>query len=206
MKNVVNLLRRTNSLTLKRVAQPYRLLSAQEIEIINDAFLSNGKVSVIPSTSFDRSKTLEGQICVAGIPLLLQKYPDQSMDIVITGVEKVRLLGPCGGHFQFACESVFENEKVTLNEDLALIGQLLWHEISMQKSLREQQGQLAKLLEEPESILNYACLLLVKSLSTREQIMQANSFDHKIHLLIDSLSPKKLGLSSYFRPITFSAP
>lgn len=167
--------------------------------MINDSFLTSQRIAVLPP----RGSDFRDRICVAGVPMLLQKYDDGRMDIVITGVEKIRLMEPIKAdpYAQYTYERLFENEKVTLREDISLIRELLWNEISKQPHFETQKAQLRKILQDPESIINYTTLLLIKNVLEREKIMTMNSFDSKIRALIDMLAPKRYDLSPFLHPI-----
>lgn len=167
--------------------------------MINDSFLTSHRIAVLPPRSGD----FKGRICVAGIPMLLQKYEDGRMDVVITGVEKIRLVERVQTfpYLQYRYEKVFENEKVTLREDLTLVRELLWNEIAKQPHFETQKNQLRKILQDPESIINYTILLLVRNIQEREKLMAMNSFDNKVKCLIDILAPKRYDLSPFLHPI-----
>ncbi len=104
-------------------------------------------------------------------------------------------------YLQYSYERLFENEQVTLREDISLIRELLWNEISKQPHFDTQKAQLRKILQDPESIINYTTLLLIKNVLEREKIMTMNSFDTKIKALIDMLAPKRYDLSPFLHPI-----
>ena len=188
-----------NSITLKKIPLPYHIFEQKYIEMINDSFLTNHRVAVLPPRGGD----FKNRICVAGIPMLLQKYEDGRMDIVITGVEKVRLVEKVQTfpYIQYKYEKIFENEKMTQREDLALLRELLWSEIGKQPHFESQKGQLRKILQDPESIINYTILLMVKNIQEREKLMVINSFDAKVKRLIDILAPKRYDLSPFLHPI-----
>lgn len=188
-----------NSITLKKIPLPYHIFESKYIEMINDSFLTSYRVAVLPPGDGE----FKNRICIAGIPMLLQKYEDGRMDVVITGVEKIRLLERVQTfpYMQYRYEKVFENEKVTLTEDLTLVRELLWNEISKQPHFESQKNQLRKILQDPESIINYTTLLLVRNIKDREKLMVMNSFDQKIKTLIDTLAPKRYDLSPFLHPI-----
>ncbi|MEX0798316.1 MAG: LON peptidase substrate-binding domain-containing protein, partial [Bacteriovoracaceae bacterium] len=185
--------------TLKKIPLPYHIFEQKYIAMINDSFLTNQRVTVLPP----RGSDFKNRIGVAGIPMLLQKYEDGRMDVVITGVEKVRLVEKAQSipYMQYRYEKVFENEKVTLREDISLLRELLWSEISKQPHFETQKSQLRKILQDPESIINYTILLMVKNIQEREKLMVINSFDAKVKLLIDILAPKRYDLSPFLHPI-----
>lgn len=188
-----------NSISLKKIPLPYHIFESKYIQMINDSFLTSQRIAVLPP----RGSDFRDRICVAGVPMLLQKYDDGRMDIVITGVEKIRLMEPIKAdpYAQYTYERLFENEKVTLREDISLIRELLWNEISKQPHFETQKAQLRKILQDPESIINYTTLLLIKNVLEREKIMTMNSFDSKIRALIDMLAPKRYDLSPFLHPI-----
>ncbi|MEX1098916.1 MAG: LON peptidase substrate-binding domain-containing protein, partial [Bacteriovoracaceae bacterium] len=182
-----------------KIPLPYHIFEQKYIAMINDSFLTNQRVTVLPP----RGSDFKNRIGVAGIPMLLQKYEDGRMDVVITGVEKVRLVEKAQSipYMQYRYEKVFENEKVTLREDISLLRELLWSEISKQPHFETQKSQLRKILQDPESIINYTILLMVKNIQEREKLMVINSFDAKVKLLIDILAPKRYDLSPFLHPI-----
>lgn len=199
MEQITSIFPLYNSITLKKIPLPYHIFESKYIEMINDSFLSSNRVAVLPPGGAD----FKDRICVAGIPMLLQKYEDGRMDVVITGVEKVRLTERVQTYpyMQYRYEKVFENEKVTQREDLSLIRELLWSEISKQPHFESQKNQLRKILQDPESIINYTILLMVRNIQDREKLMVMNSFDSKIKGLIDILAPKRYDLSPFLHPI-----
>lgn len=199
MEQLVSVFPLYNSITLKKIPLPYHIFESKYIEMVNDSFLTSNRIAVLPPRAGD----FQNRICIAGIPMLLQKYEDGRMDVVITGVEKIRLIEQVKSspYLQYRYEKVFENEKVTLREDLTLIRELLWNEISKQPHFETQKKQLQKILQDPEAILNYTILLLVRNIQEREKLMVMNSFDTKIKSLIDILAPKRYDLSPFLHPI-----
>lgn len=199
MEQVTSVFPLYNSITLKKIPLPYHIFESKYIEMVNDSFLTNHRIAVLPPRSGD----FKDRICVAGIPMLLQKYEDGRMDVVITGVEKIRLSERVQSfpYLQYKYEKIFENEKVTLREDLSLLRELLWNEIAKQPHFETQKAQLRKILQDPESIINYTILLLVRNIQEREKLMVMNSFDTKIKSLIDALAPKRYDLSPFLNPI-----
>lgn len=188
-----------NSITLKKIPLPYHVFEQKYTQMMHDSFLTNQRVAVMPP----RGSDFKNRVCIAGIPMLLQKYEDGRMDVVITGVEKVRLTERVQTfpYLQYKYEKIFENEKVTLKEDLSLLRELLWSEIAKQPHFETQKTQLRKILQDPESIINYTVLLLVRNIQAREKLMVINSFDAKIKTLIDTLAPKRYDLSPFLHPI-----
>jgi Lon protease-like protein len=177
------------SLTLKKIPLPYHIFEPKYKKMVNDAIAMNKRIVVIPSLDNYRN-----QVCVSGIPVLLQKYDDGRMDIVITGVEKI-ILKECvkdNPYLEYSYEPVTENCLVTQNEDYQLIKELLWNKLKKQPQFELQKDQFKKILIDKETVINYANLLLVQDINDKISIMRLISLDEKIKMLIKILSPDKI--------------
>ncbi len=84
MEQAVSVFPLYNSISLKKIPLPYHIFESKYVQMVNDSFLTSQRIAVLPP----RGSDLKNRICVAGVPMLLQKYDDGRMDIVITGVEK----------------------------------------------------------------------------------------------------------------------
>lgn len=177
------------SLTLKKIPLPYHIFEPKYKKMINDAIYLNKRVVVIPSLD-----DYCNQVCISGIPVVLQKYDDGRMDIVITGVEKV-LLKDCikeRPYLEYSYEPMKENNLLTLKEDFYLIKELLWNKLKKQPQFELQKGQFKKILNDNETVINYSTLLLIPDISDKVEIMRLKSIDDKINSIIQKLSPNEI--------------
>lgn len=177
------------SLTLKKIPLPYHIFEPKYKKMINDAINLNKRVVVLPSL-----ENYNNQICVSGIPVVLQKYDDGRMDIVITGVEKV-ILKDCikeRPYFEYSYEPMSENHLLTLKEDFHLIKELLWNKLKKQPQFELQKDQFKKILNDNETVINYSTLLLMPDISDKVEIMKLKSIDDKINSIIQKLSPDEI--------------
>lgn len=177
------------SLTLKKIPLPYHIFEPKYKKMINDAINLNKRVVVLP-----KLENYNNQICVSGIPVLLQKYDDERMDIVITGVEKIILKECIKEHpyLEYSYEPISENQLLTLKEDFHLIKELLWNKLKKQPQFELQKDQLKKILNDNETVINYSILLLMPDTSDKIEIMRLKSIDNKINSIIQKLSPNEV--------------
>lgn len=179
------------SLTLNKIPLPYHIFEPKYKKMINDALDKNKRICVIPSQ--DKYKDLT---CIAGIPVLLQKYEDERMDIVITGVQKVKLISEIKNdpYLEYEFEQVYESQRIEKKEDFQLIKELLYSKLKKQPHFDSQKEQFDKILEDSEAVINYSTLLLLSDINDKYCIMQKNQFDQKIEALIDFLQPKEINI------------
>ena len=184
------------SLTLKKIPLPYHIFEPKYKKMINDAINLNKRVVVLPSF-----ENYTNQVCISGIPVILQKYDDGRMDIVITGVEKV-ILKDCikeRPYLEYSYEPMTENNLLTLKEDFHLIKELLWNKLKKQPQFELQKDQLKKILNDNETVINYSTLLLILDVSEKVEIMRLKSIDDKINSIIQKLSPNEIDVKDIIK-------
>lgn len=166
--------------------------------MINDAIEANKRICVLPTQN-----KYENTLCVSGIPVLLQKYEDGRMDIVITGVEKVKLLQEIKSnpYQEYAYEPMYESQRIVKKEDFQLIKELLYSRLRKQPHFDEQREQFAKILQDNEAVINYSILLLFSDIDKKFKLMQLNAFDQKIQAMIDYLQPESIDIFDHINLI-----
>tara|TARA_B100001971_G_C18268036_1_gene596452 strand:- start:25864 stop:26484 length:621 start_codon:yes stop_codon:yes gene_type:complete len=179
------------SLTLNKIPLPYHIFEPKYKKMVNAALEENKRICVLPSANDYRKTT-----CIAGIPVLLQRYEDGRMDIVITGVEKVKLIKEIQDYpfLEYSYEPVHESKKIDNKDDYLLILDLLKKKLMSQPHYDSQKEQFDKILEDHEMVINYSILLLLSNIEDKSAVMQLNDFDKKIAQLIELLAPKDFDL------------
>jgi len=183
------------SLTLKKVPLPFHIFEPKYKSMLADAIKNNKRITVIP--------TLEDYsdfVCISGIPIVLQKYEDGRLDIVITGVEKIQLKHEKKSQpfYEYYYEPISENNKIINHDDYSLVKELVWSKISKQAHFKSQKDQFVKIFQDQETVINYAILLLVIDIDQRVMLMQLPSIDKKIETIINLLAPEEIKMNDLY--------
>lgn len=204
MDNKVFLFPLTNSVLFKKVTLPYHIFEPRYRQMIKDSIAKQIPIAIVP---YHFSDLYSGEICVAGIPHILQSYPDGRMDIYITGEIKCRL-------------GDFESEdpyKIYYYKDLDednMVDDSLILEIESFKSLLErwaihflpdidQRETFANTLDDAELLINYCTVFLVDDFAVKKRVMQAKSMKEKIKILMHVIGPKEVSLGPFMPTLKF---
>lgn len=192
----------SNSITLKKISVPYHIFEHRYRVMINDAVEKGLDIAVlIPSDDGN----YQGRVCIAGFPTILNVHEDGRMDIVITGrfkciLKKCKQTGP---YITYTYEQIHENTELTAGarEDLELIRELVWSYVNNQQFLAPQKELIRKVLSDPETVINYGNLLLIKEPTLKQKIMEFNHLEEQVSELLKILSPESIYLGKYMDPI-----
>jgi Lon protease-like protein len=204
MDNKVFLFPLSNSLLFKKVTLPYHIFEPRYREMVKDAAAMQIPVAVIPFNPLDDYRNA---ICVAGMPHILSTYPDGRMDIYITGTVKCRLT-------DFESEDPYKvyyyrpmEEDLDLDDSFSI-------EVDSLKVLLErwaihflpdplQRESFSRTLEDPELLVNYCAVFLVDDVDSKKKIMEANSLEDKIKVLLHVIGPKEVPLGPFMPTLKF---
>lgn len=191
-----------NSVTLKNISIPYHVFEHRYKTMVNDAIENGLDIAVLIQSN---SGNYEDRICIAGFPTILNLYENGRMDIVITGRIKCRLkkCKKSGPYLIYSSEEIVEDLYLSREQkdDLELIRELVWDYINSQQVLRNQKENIEKILEDPETVLSYANLLLVHDKDDKQRLMEINKLSDKISELISIISPTSIELGPFIDPI-----
>lgn len=204
MDNKVFLFPLTNSVLFKKVTLPYHIFEPRYRQMIKDSLAMQIPIAIVP---YHASDLYRGQICVAGLPHILQTYPDGRMDIYITGAIKCRLT-------DFDSENPYKiyNYK-TLEED-NFVDDSLSLELESFKSMLErwavhflpdlaQRETFANTLDDAELLVNYCTVFLVDEFAVKKSVMEARSLKEKIKILMHVIGPKEISLGPFMPTLKF---
>lgn len=191
-----------NSVTLKNISIPYHIFEHRYKTMVNDAIEHGLDIAVLLQSADGDYKD---RICIAGFPTILNLYDNGRMDVVITGRVKCRLK-KCkqpGPYMIYSSEVIEEDSFLTSEQvdDLELVRELVWDYINTQQVLRNQKDNIERILEDPETVLSYANLLLINDKNDKERLMELNSLSEKISEVISILSPESIELGSFIDPL-----
>lgn len=179
----VNILPLKNFITLKNVPIPLVFFEKHYLKMLENSIESGLEIAVVPA----QDKTcFKGRVAVAARPHILNHRDDGAIDVALFGMRKVKLVNRNQGfpYTSYQTEELFENKAVTVKEDLNLLRELLWAEISKEP---RDRGSLKRIFSDPECIINYCTLMLVRDVHKKEKIVSLNSFDEKIEFIINEL-------------------
>lgn len=187
--NKVYLFPLTNSLTLTKLALPYHIFEPRYKEMVSDALKESDYISVVlPKENYN------DEICTIGKVEILHSYPDERMDIVITGIKKVKLktqVQKDSPYTVYDFEEVSEDKNLSDDErhDLKIIRNLILKRFRKSLEMMGNFEQVRSVLCEPEVAINYATFFLLNSMEKKEEILQINSLSEKLEVLLNALNP-----------------
>lgn len=198
MESKIFLFPLNNSLLLRKVTLPYHIFEPRYRQMVHDAIKTQTPVGVVP---VDVNNNYQGEVCVAGVPQILNTYPDGRMDIYITGSVKCRLTS-------FDQENPY---KVYYYRPLLEVSDLGDRWIMELESLKQflikwstkflpdplQQETFAKALQDNETLISYSVLFLIEDLSLKKKVVEASEMSRKVELLMKALGPKEISLGPF---------
>ena len=198
MESKIFLFPLNNSLLLRKVTLPYHIFEPRYRQMVHDAIKTQTPVGVVP---VDVNNNYQGEVCVAGVPQILNTYPDGRMDIYITGSVKCRLTS-------FDQENPY---KVYYYRPLLEVSDLGDRWIMELESLKQflinwstkflpdplQQETFARALQDNETLISYSVLFLIEDLNLKKKVVEASEMSRKVELLIKALGPKEISLGPF---------
>lgn len=204
MDNKVFLFPLNNSLLFRKVTLPYHIFESRYRKMVKDAIELQMPIGVVP---FSLENIYEGVICVAGIPHILTTYADGRMDIYITGAIKCKLT-------EFDQENPYKTYYYkTLDEDM-FVDEVIEYEIEALRGLLErwashflqdinQRRNFSLTLDDPEVLVNYCAVFLLDDIELKKQVMEADSMEGKIKILLKAVGPKEIPLGPFMPTLRF---
>ncbi len=204
MESKVFLFPLNNSLLLRKVTLPYHIFEPRYKQMVLDAIKTHTPVAVIP---IDSTNNYQGGVCVAGVPQILNSYPDGRMDIYITGSVKCHLTS-------FDEENPYKvyyykqlNEIRDLSDEYVMELESLKAYL-MNWSLKflpdpSQREAFSKTLNDDETLINYSILFLLEDLKAKVGAMEVGQLSKKVELLTRALGPKEISLGPYLPKLKF---
>jgi Lon protease-like protein len=204
MDNKVFLFPLNNSLLFRKVTLPYHIFESRYRKMIKDAIEMQIPIGVVP---FSLENDYGGTICVAGIPHILTTYADGRLDIYITGAIKCKLT-------DFDQENPYKIYYYkTLDEDM-FVDEVLDYEIQELRGLLErwashflqdmnQRRNFSLTLDDPEVLVNYCAVFLLDDIEMKKQVMEADSMEGKIQIILKAVGPKEIPLGPFMPTLRF---
>ena len=204
MDNKVFLFPLNNSLLFRKVTLPYHIFESRYRKMVKDAIEMQMPIGVVP---FSLENDYEDVICVAGIPHILTTYADGRMDIYITGAIKCKLT-------EFDQENPYKIYYYkTLDEDM-FVDDVLEYEIEALRGLLErwashflqdinQRRNFSLTLDDPEVLVNYCAVFLLDDIEMKKQVMEADSMEGKIQIILKAVGPKEIPLGPFMPTLRF---
>lgn len=187
-----------NSLLLRKITLPYHIFEPRYKQMIHDSVKTNTPIAVVPFISSDKH---EDGVCVAGMPEILNSYPDGRMDIYITGQVKCLLkdFKQEDPYKIYTYEPLKETSDLGdgFEMELESLKQYLvkWAEKFLPDS--HQQRVFSDTLKDPETLINYGTLFLLENMDLKKEIMMAGELSLKVKFLMSALGPKEISLGPY---------
>lgn len=204
MNNKVFLFPLTNSVLFKKVTLPYHIFEPRYRQMVKDSLSMQIPIAIVPYHSSDLYR---GEVCVAGLPHILQTYPDGRMDIYITGTIKCRLT-------DFDSEDPYKVYSYkTLEEDTRFDDSFSW-ELESFRTLLERWAQhflpdpiqretFSNTLDDAELLVNYCTVFLVDDFLVKRAVMEARSLKEKVRILMNVIGPKEISLGPFMPTLKF---
>jgi len=178
-----------NSLLMKKVTLPYHIFEPRYLQMIQDAKDDDIELSVLYPLA---SSNYRGKYVVAGKPLILRD--GDTLDIVITGEKKYRLIEEVSSDPYLCYEAEVVNEVVSLNQsdmyDYNTLKNILMNFLKS-KNVEFSNPEFKRLLQDPEFVVSYATLFLIQSKVKRQEILDSMNLNEKINNVLDYLAKKK---------------
>lgn len=193
-----------NTLTLLNVGLPLHIFEPRYREMVIDAIETDTPIAV---TQIEHEGNYQGRAVVAGVPELLQKYPDGRMDIVIRGDQKLCLT-------KFLFESpykVFEGEELTEDMHLSDQGEFALECVSTALSTwaakqitdHIQLMNFRHAITDPVTLVSYATLFMIDSPKEKQRLLAEHKFEQKVDRLLRLIAPKEIDLGPFLAPLKF---
>lgn len=188
--NNVYLFPLSNSLTMSKLTLPYHIFEDRYKEMIQDAIDNGDYVSVLfPQDCY------QDEICCLGKIEVLKVYPDKKMDILLTGIKKVKLTNKISNEKPYLTYEFEEiKEELAPNEDeihdIKIIKNLILKRFRKSFELMGNFENLREHLCDPEVAINYATFFLLDSMDKKKEILTLNTITEKLELLMNTLLPE----------------
>ncbi|MBY0515915.1 MAG: LON peptidase substrate-binding domain-containing protein [Bacteriovoracaceae bacterium] len=202
MEKQVFLFPLNQTITLPKVVLPYHIFEPRYRAMIHAAVKTKTPVSVLPQRP---EGDYVGRVCYAGVPTILRTHDDGRMDISLTGEVRCRLT-------QFISENPYkvfsylpEEEDKTLSSKSEFARECIYEALAgwAVKSLveKDQQQAFRHVINDPETLMNYATLFLVQNENTKLMILEERKWDERARILVKEIGPKEISLGPYMPPI-----
>lgn len=195
--NQVYLFPLNDSMLFKRASLPFHIYEERYKKMIKDSLDNHTPITVVTKESNDH---YSGKVCVSGTPIVLKKYDDDRMDVVLTGIEKIKLTEFVDEDPYKIYESIPIDEIRVVSEDkrfdLHMIKRRFQSWVKGNVMVKIAPDHLRVMLSDTEMLLSYASIFLISDTDVKKHILEAESFDNKIDLIIQGLVPDKINLGS----------
>ena len=194
----------TNSILFKKVTLPYHIFEPRYREMIRDSLAFQIPIAVVP---YHPSNLYRNEICVAGLPHILSTYPDGRMDIYITGAIKCRLTDFEAEdpykiyHYRQLDEDIFMDDSYSLELDSLKIMLERWAIHFLPDPV--QRETFSNTLEDPELLVNYCAVFLVDDWNVKKAVMEADTLEDKVRILLQVIGPKEINLGPFMPTLKF---
>lgn len=191
-----------NALTLPNIGLPFHIFEPRYRQMIRDAIRDQVPVAVTtPSVDY------RGRIFSAGVPEVLQEYPDGRLDVVVRGELK-------GKVDEFIDENPYKIFKFhELHENLQLSSEGKFKRECLVTALRgwavkqvldKSQLQLFnQVIEDDRSLVSYASLFLLDSPATRQRVLEQQCLEKKMEMILHEWAPEEISLGVFLPPLKF---
>ena len=189
-----------NALTLMNIGLPFHIFEPRYRKMIQDAVESEIPVAVTPP-----SVDYRGRVFAAGVPEVIQRYPDGRMDIVLRGELKGKVdnLVEDGPYKVFTFHELHEDTRLTDNgrfkSECLLEVMRSW---AAKQLIESAQLELfSKVIENEISMVSYATLFLIDNPRTRQAILEQQCLEKKMDIILREWGPKEIKLGQFLSPI-----
>lgn len=204
MENKVFIFPLNQALLLKKVTLPFHIFEPRYRQMVKDSMAMQIPIAIV---AYHPSDLYRGEICVAGMPRILATYPDERMDIYITGSIKCRLT-------EFESENPYKVYYYKLLEEDVSDQESYEMEFDSVRALLQrwsihflpdptQREAFSKTLEDPELLLNYCTVFLVDDWAFKKAIMEASTLEAKIKLVLQAIGPREISLGPFMPTLKF---
>jgi Lon protease-like protein len=204
MANKVFLFPLNNSILFKKVTLPYHIFEPRYKQMINDSIENKIPIGIVKYRNFEK---YNGVYCVAGIPEILSSYPDGRLDIYIMGSVKCLITDAINENPYKIYEFKLVEENLHLDSsfemDLESLRTFLnrWSLSFIPDPV--QREAFMKMLSDREALINYSAVFLVEDPLVKEKIMEADSLEKKLKILLSYLGPKEISLGPFMPNLKF---
>lgn len=200
MENKVFIFPIPNALTLMNIGLPFHVFEQRYRKMVHDAIEAQVPIAVTSPTV-----DYTGRVIAAGVPDVIQRYPDGRMDILLKGEIKGKIDSFLGEdpYMIFSFHELKENMQLSKSSEfqyecleVALNG---W--AANQITDPTQMHVFQKSIEDKKTMVGYATLFLVDKHTARQKILDQQNIDKKIEMILKEWGPKEISLGPYLAPI-----
>lgn len=189
-----------NALTLMNIGLPFHVFEQRYRKMVHDAISDNVPIAVTPPTVDYR-----GRVFAAGVPEVIQKYPDGRMDILLKGEIKGKIDSFLGEdpYKVFSYHELHENMTLTANGKFQCecLAEAIKGWAAKQIYDQAQLDLFHRVIEDKNTLVGYATLFLVERPDIRQKILDQQCIDKKIEMILKEWGPKEISLGPYLAPI-----